>query len=179
MSMSPEQENFESLRRLLALKRHEQPPPGYFNHFSSEVIARIRVERDGQVFEQSFLVRVLSGAPWLSRLWQGVEAKPAFAGVFGAAVCGLLVAGIVHSENSTTAPAVALLPLNSPEPMVTAFAPEQRPSAILVDQPLSASSLGAGSVPISSGSLFEELNRARANGSDRSFQPIRVSVGGN
>lgn len=176
MSMSPEQENFESVRRLMALKRHEQPPPGYFSHFSSEVIARIRVERDGKVYEQSFLIRILSGAPWLTRLWQGVEAKPAFAGVFGAAVCGLLVSGIVYSERSSSTPPVALLPLNDAEPMVTAFAPSQRPAAILVDQPLAAGSLSAAPVNISSGSLFEELNRARANGSDPSFQPIRASA---
>jgi len=94
--MSAEQEKFEELRRLLAIKRHEQPPPGYFNNFSHQVIARIRAGETSEA--ESLLGRLLVRAPWLQRLWDGFEAKPIVAGAFGVGVCGLLVVGLVSSE---------------------------------------------------------------------------------
>ena len=96
MSMSADQENFEELRRLLALKRHEQPPPGYFNDFSRQVIARIKAGESAA--SDSFLFRVTAGMPWLQALWNGFEAKPIVAGAFGIGVCSLLVVGLVSSE---------------------------------------------------------------------------------
>ena len=90
--MNPENENFEQLRRLLALKRHEQPPPGYFHNFSGQVIARIKAgERGDKSFDSS----------WLQRFWSVLEAKPAFAGAFGAAVCAVLISGIFNSEDES------------------------------------------------------------------------------
>ena len=100
MSMSPETENFDQLRRLLALKRHEQPPPGYFNNFSSQVIARI--EAGERADDPVGIVRFIWEGVWLQRLWDAIEAKPALAGVFGAAVCGFLVAGVIYTDSPTS-----------------------------------------------------------------------------
>ncbi len=116
MSMSPEQDNFESLRRLLVLKRYEQPPPGYFNGFSRDVLARIRAGE--RVDEPDTLERLYAEAPWLRRLLSALEARPIWAGAFGVAVCGLLVAGIVYSESPDTG---AVAHLQTPD---AAFLPQ-------------------------------------------------------
>jgi hypothetical protein len=104
MSMSQESQDFESLRRLLALKRHEQPPPGYFHNFSSEVIARIKA---GEGAHENVLERMFWEAPWLQRLWTALETKPIMAGAFGTAVCALLVAGVFYSEKPDGQPLVS------------------------------------------------------------------------
>ncbi len=96
--MSHEPESFDALRRLIALKHHEQPPPGYFQHFSDQVILRIRNGERGA--EATFLGRLFEGAPWLERLCTGFTTSPTLAGAFGLALCGLLVAGVVYSSNS-------------------------------------------------------------------------------
>jgi hypothetical protein len=95
--MNSDQENFEQLRRLLALKRYELPPPRYFNDFSSQVIARIRAGERGE--SSSALESLFADTSWLQRLWGALESRPAFAGAFGATMCGLLLAGIVYSSN--------------------------------------------------------------------------------
>ena len=91
--MNENENNFESLRRLLALKRHEIPPPGYFNSFSGAVISRIRA---GETSE--------SVGDWFSKLLQAFEFKPAFAGAFASALFLLLVFGIIFAEQPDSAP---------------------------------------------------------------------------
>jgi len=119
-------EDFEQLRRLLALKRYEQPPPGYFNRLSREVIARIKAG------EQEEGTGVMS---WLSRFWAAFETKPLLAGAFGTAVCALLVSGISYSEKMET-PQIAALPTVGD----LAFAAESSPPAPL-NQPMEHSGI--------------------------------------
>ncbi len=106
MSMDPELENFDQLRRLLALKRHEQPPPSYWENFSSKVVARIEAGERGT--PDSFGERLLNQFSFLQRFWAALEAKPALAGAFGAAMCGLLIAGVLHSEDAGPASVMPL-----------------------------------------------------------------------
>jgi hypothetical protein len=125
--MNQDTENFEQLRRLLALKRHEQPPPGYFNEFSRQVIARIKAGERGQLVE-----RLLWEAPWLQRIWAAFEAKLILAGVFGVAVCGLLITGVISSDK-TDASSLAIVPTTQGE-----FAPMELATVSAADHPLVA-----------------------------------------
>jgi hypothetical protein len=102
INMNENENNFESLRRLLAQKRHETPPPGYFNSFSGQIIARIRAGEAKA--PQTDSERYFSEAPWLLRLLQAFELKPAFAGAFASALSLLLVFGIVYAERPDSGP---------------------------------------------------------------------------
>ena len=99
-NMNENQPNFELLHRLLALKRHEMPPPGYFNVFSKRVIARIRA---GEAETPAGLLERLSDqVPWLLKFLQAFEAKPVFAGAYASALCLLLIAGVILAERPET-----------------------------------------------------------------------------
>jgi hypothetical protein len=98
-----EPEDFEALRRLLKLKRCEQPPPGYFNNFPGQVVARLRVDESHERAHP--LARLSWEAPWLRHLLEAFQAKPALAVAFGAAVCALLVGGVIYSESAVYKPA--------------------------------------------------------------------------
>ncbi len=87
--MADNTENFESLRRLMALKRHEVPPPGYFDKFSGQVASRLIAGDRGEV--ESFADRLFGEAPWLRRILQVLDARPLVAAGFGAGVCALLI----------------------------------------------------------------------------------------
>jgi len=128
MSMSEDTENFEPLRRLLALKRHEQPPPGYFNNFSRQVILRIEAGERGE--EAAIFGRFSWEAPWLQRIWAVLETKPVLAGTFGVALCGLLIAGAVISDKADIASG-ALTPT-----LDTASLPLAQASLPSADRPL-------------------------------------------
>lgn len=99
MSAENQDQDFEKLQRLLKLKRHELPPPRFFNEFSGNVTARLRVDTGGD-YARSGSRR--SRATWLQRLWQNIEGNPAVSGIASVAICGLVVLGLVVAEKPPT-----------------------------------------------------------------------------
>jgi len=153
MSMNSEQENFEELRRLLALKRHEQPPPGYFHEFSRQVITRIKAGE--RVESDTFLERLVGRAPWLQRLWNGFKAKPIVAGAFGVGVCSLLVVGLVSSERIDSSAGV--LPMNAEPSLATV---QSQPGTSPFDHAATyLASTGSVYTAQSRSSIFDEIRK--------------------
>jgi len=145
MSMSSDSENFEQLRRLMALKRHEQPPPGYFHHFSRGVIVRIKA---GEMGDQVTASWWSWDGSWLQRAWASIETRPALAGAFGVAFCGFFAAGALFSNADATIASIEPLPL--PGSPVHLGDPR---NAIAVDHS------GIGDLQPVRYSLFEEIQR--------------------
>jgi len=154
-----ENENFEALRRLLSLKRHEIPPPGYLNRFSSEVIARIRAgEREAE-----------SAMPWYLRFMQIFEAKPAFASSFASALCLVLLFGIVYVEQSDQTPQPLLQTSQLSPEMLTASA-----ATVSMPQP-DAQNIFAESISNSSPTSLQPMF-----GNNNVFaQPVSLNFSGN
>jgi len=147
MAVNPE--NFDQLLKLLALKRHEQPPPGYFDQFARGVIVRLKA---GEAKRESWLADIGEEASWLQKIWSLLEAKPVLAGAFGAAVSGLLLAGIIYAQR-----------LELPSPTAGAPPPEEfvlAPPTRAVEADQSASALLASSTnpvinPVVPAGLFD------------------------
>jgi hypothetical protein len=150
--MSQDSEDFGPLRRLLALKRHEQPPPGYFDSFSRQVIARIIA---GEGVDENVLDRVFWEVPWSRRLWMALEAraKPILAGAFGAAVCSLLVFGVIYSEKTDVDPVAGLAVPGTPTANTIQFANVSSSDQPLLAQPttIGLSDQSAMGQPIAAG----------------------------
>lgn len=99
--MNENEHKFDTVRGLLKLKRHEVPPPGYFNNFSDEVISRIRAgEAAGG---RSLTERLQVQAPWLVNLLNLFETKPGVVGAFATSLCLLLLLSVVVGEHSDSA----------------------------------------------------------------------------
>jgi hypothetical protein len=153
MSMSQDSENFEQLRRLIALKRHEQPPPGYYHHFSREVIVRIKA---GDLGDRAGASWWSWEGSWMQRVWTAVETRPAVAGAFGVAVCGFFAVGALLSDNASTGFGQDQRDASGP---FVANAPVSTPPWTIGDAAAPINLNGAGQPSAVSHSLFEEMQR--------------------
>jgi len=111
--MSDSNNNFDDVKRLLKLKRHEVPPPGYFNHFSGDVISRIRTGETGA--PEGFLAK-FEGSSLMMSVLQLFQVRPGVIGGFATSLCLLLLIGVVMAERpdgQTKADSIALIPTTS------------------------------------------------------------------
>lgn len=89
--MDSQFDDFKSLRRLLALKRHEQPPPGYFETLSRQISFRVQA---GETVRETIAERLNAEAPWLKRLLEMLIAQPQRSGAIAAGACAAIL-GVV------------------------------------------------------------------------------------
>src|SRR5688500_2981110 len=94
--MSSQSDNFEQIRKLVALKRYEQLLSGYFSNLSVVIIRRIESTDTDQA------------ALW-ERLGFAFGSKAAFVCAMGVVVCGLFCIGILSTLQGTAA-----IALNAP-----------------------------------------------------------------
>lgn len=125
--MNPPEENFENLRKLLELKRHETPPPGYFEDFSSNLIARIEAEDARPAL-----------AGW-RRFFPSLDTSPLMVGAYGVIVASLVIAGVQlagqagSADGTASDPALAGAAGSALES--DAIQPASAPDAVIVPEP--------------------------------------------
>ena len=140
---------FEGLRRLLVLKRYEQPPPGYFDRFPGEVIAQIR--------EYESEASIGPGVPWLGRLWKALEYRAVLPAAFGAAVCSVLALGLIRSSGVHASPATISDRLDG-----TLYAADSRHMGMPVAERAAFESSTAGVLPDQPAvGIFRDIRRPR------------------
>src|SRR3954470_17061412 len=131
---SSDQQDFERLQKLLALKRYEQPPPGYFNRLPNQIMARIEAG-EGQ-----------------SRFWErfipSFTFRPAMAYGVGLAACGAVALGVFYTSNlpSNKTGAATASTTTMSQPMMVTSAPaasiaSRDPSSVNSTNPVTERSL--------------------------------------
>jgi len=118
--MQEQPQDFEKLRQLLALKRHEIPPPGYFRDFSSRVLNQLERER----------TRAKDG--WLARLTALFQTRPAISWSFCMATCLVVVATTTLFESDPASPAAGAPSMNTIAKMNEQSTPAPAAGAFLV-----------------------------------------------
>jgi hypothetical protein len=138
--MNSENPNFDQLRKLLALKRYELPPPRYFNDFSSSIIARLSQPQREEL-------------SWWQRLGFDFDLRPALMCGVGIVVCGMLSFGLigamqaVDSEGGQSAQ-MATSPMGNPQFDMINASTDVNGGSLIAKQTSSPFSQFAGATPV-------------------------------
>jgi hypothetical protein len=96
--MNSDPDDFRALRQLMALKRHEQPPPGYFNRLPGIIIDRIQ-SGEGKL---GFWERIVSEFSF----------RPVFAYGVALAAFGALTFSVLYSVKTQPQQSAQARPVN-------------------------------------------------------------------
>lgn len=99
MTGQPENANDDKLLKLLALKRYETPPPGFFDELHSEImhqVAQMRSELEN-----------LEDLKWGQRLMELLELRPILVGLAGAGICLLCILAVLYSQRINVSPGIS------------------------------------------------------------------------
>jgi hypothetical protein len=161
--MDPVEDQFASLRRLLVVKRHEQPPPGYFDRLPDRIQHRLAAGEAGRP------------ASWWQSLLAQMDLRPAIAGAFALAVGALFLFGLSLPEQASRpqaqAPGIAADPWLQSARLETAW---DRSSAPVMGELRSASSI---SPVLSAGQPGAAMPFGRLQSLDR-IQRVNYTVPG-
>jgi hypothetical protein len=83
--MGSSEDDFKDLQRLLALKKHEQPPPGYFYYLPEKIMVRLEQEKERQTLAEH--------STWWEWLVARFDARPWLASAYACTISGLLLMG--------------------------------------------------------------------------------------
>ena len=144
--MSEREHNFQEVKRLLKLKRHEVPPPGYFNNFSRNVIAGIHAAENAQ--NQSLFESLKERSPWLFNILHLFESRPSLIGGAATSLCLLLVFGLVLTDHTDGNPGSMMTANGQPSQFFASSTPAA-PASSLSD-PLSSSGIVLSTNPVTS-----------------------------
>ena len=81
--MNPEPKNIERIQRIIALKRFEQPPPGYFHVLPDRIMTRIE--------------RGEGGSDFWEKVFSIFSVRPALAYAFAVSVCGAVTISTMYA----------------------------------------------------------------------------------
>jgi hypothetical protein len=104
MSSNPPPDTTELMRKLLAIKRYEQPPPGFFRGFPDKVVARIQA------------ASMAGESPWWRQWLIEWTGRPLLTSAYGLLFAGLVVVAVglaqtpVSNDLHSPVTGAALLP---------------------------------------------------------------------
>jgi len=111
------------LTRLLALKRYEVPPPGFFDQLPGRILVNLRAGNE------------VADAPWWLRTWRSLVREPVAGLSYAALTVGALIFGVSVLETATDVQTPLISPsqgfLMTPSPDFVLSAPNPQGSGVI------------------------------------------------